>query len=182
MKKAKRNTSSIYMRRGSPYWWVRRVVPGLGELRVSSKTTNEKLARRYDDLVCDLREHGRLDALAALKRGDVSLHDLHTHREPQRLAELLARTSAPFVAPLVKEWLHRGAKDTGVRDSSMRRYAASWKHIWKVLEPGARLDAINQGFVSEFKRFRYDRANAEGVRLSPATLNRDLAAVGAFLR
>jgi integrase len=180
-RKGRAPKSSIYQRRGSPYWWIRRTVAGIGEIRISTRTSNEKLARRYDDLVCELRELGRFDALRALKAGGVSLHDLHTHREPVRLAELLTRTAAPLVRPLVEEWLKRGADDTGVRDSTMRRYAASWKHVWEVLPDGARVSDLDQRFVSEFKRHRYEPSENSDRIISPATLNRDLAAIGAFL-
>ena len=173
--------SSIYRRKESPFWWVRRTVSGLGEIRVSTRTKNEKLARRYDDLVCELREHGRMDALVALKNGAVSLQELHTHREPQRLADLLKRAVAPLVRPLLKEWLQDGASDTGIRDSSMERYARSWKHLLQILPDGARLDDLDQTFVTEFKRHRYSTAKERGKLLKGATLNRDLAALGAFL-
>jgi integrase len=83
--------------------------------------------------------------------------------------------------PLVEEWLAVGATDTGIRDRSMGRYATSWKKFRELLPRGARLGDLSQGFVSEFKRHRQAQASALGKPLSPATLNRDLAALGAFL-
>jgi integrase len=183
MSRPARAKAAIYKRSRSPFWMVRRTIPGLGEIRISTRTTNEKLAKRYDDLICELRELGRFDALAALKKGEISLHDLSTHREPKRLADLLAEKQSRVVTPLLKEWLEHGAADSDIRNSSMRRYNASWKHVWRlgILRDDARLSDINQVFVHRFKELRRAEANKAKKPLSPATINRDLAAIGAFL-
>lgn len=157
-------------------------MPGLGELRISTKTANEQVAQRYDLLVCQLRSDGRLDALRALKSGDVSLQDLDSHREANRLADLLGRRASPLLRPLLDEWLCNGAADMGIRNSSMKRYATSWRTILQDLSAQARVEDIDQQFVNEFLRRRRRTSTQDRSPLSPATLNRDLAAVGAFLR
>jgi len=63
----------------------------------------------------------------------------------------------------------------------MQRYASSWRRFFEILPGETRLGDLTQGFVSEFKRNRQVQAKALGKPLSPATLNRDLAALGAFL-
>jgi len=172
---------SVYRRVGSPYWWLRRTIPGIGELRLSTRTINKGLAQKYDYLVVEYRQLGRFDALKALAAGSISLQQLDAHRDPQRLNELLSDMASPPMCPLVTEWFEVGASDTGVRDSSMRRYATSWKRIWEVLPRDARLVDLNQSFVTDFKRHRHAQAKEMGHTLSGATLNRDLAAIGAFL-
>jgi integrase len=172
---------SPYQRKGSPYWSVRRYIRGIGELRLSTGTKSAARARQYDQLILDLKELGRLDALQALRSGHVSLAELYSNKLPGQLDSLLARGTSPELYPLVEEWLTVGADDTGIRDRSMKRYATSWRQFWELLPRSARLGDVTQGFVSEFKRHRQAQAKALGKALSPATLNRDLAALGAFL-
>lgn len=171
----------IYRRARSPYWWVRRTIPGLGELRLSTRVTNKALAQKLDYMLVEFREQGRMDALQALKQGLVTLRELDSNRDPMRLAALLERVRTPFLAPLLDEWLEVGGADSGIRESSMRRYRASWHHLRRLLSNDARLDAIDQAFVTEFKRLRLTESKRDGKKISPATLNRDLAAIGAFL-
>src|SRR5205807_1769048 len=51
-----------------------------------------------------------------------------------------------------------------------------------VVSEDARLEDLDQSFVSEFRRLRLAATRNDGKSISPATLNRDLAAIGAFLR
>jgi integrase len=181
--KSKGAKSSTYQRKGSPYWWIRRTVPGLGEIRLSTRTTSEKIARRYDDLVCELRERGRMDALTALKKGEVSLLELHENREAQRLADLLAAKRAPLLEHLLTEWMANGAIDMDIRESSMHNYRVAWKRISELglITKRSRLSEINDDFVYRFKKARRDAAARQGREIASATINRDLAAIGAFL-
>jgi integrase len=176
-----RRGSSPHKRKGSPYWWVRRTVPGLGVLRLSTRTKSEALARRYDAMVCDFRQLGRFDALRALQRKEATFADLCANQRPDKLDGLLAKAKSPLVRALVDEWLAVGADETGIRDRSMLRYASSWKRLNQVLSVEATLTDLTQEFVREFKLHRSQVAKALGTKLSPATLNRDLAALGAFL-
>lgn len=168
-------------RKGSPYWYIRREVRGVGPIRLSTGTRSAALARQYDQMVLDLKELGRLDALRALKAGQVTLRDLYANRLPDQLATLLARSTSPPLRPLVDEFLSTGARDLGIRDRSIDRYRSSWRRFWELLPETARLGDLTSGFVSEFKRLRRAQAEALGKTLAPATLNRDLAALGAVL-
>jgi integrase len=168
-------------RKGSPFWYVRRYIAGLGELRLSTATKNAALARRYDQLVLDLKDLGRYDALQGLESGRVTLRELYANKLPSKLDALIARKESLTLRPLVQEWLSVGAQDTGIRDRSMARYASSWRRLFELLPDSARVGDLTQGFVSEFKRHRLGHAKTLGRPLSPATLNRDLAALGAFL-
>jgi integrase len=173
---------SPFRRSGSPSWYVRHDVPGVGNITLSTKTKSKALAQQYDKLVRDLRALNRIDVLHALKLGEVTLSELHQNRLPDQLDALMGRLISPELHPLVDEFLKLGGQDTGLRDRSMRRYATSWKRVRALLPPRARLGDVNTGFVAEFKRRRHADADAAGKPLSAATLNRDLAAIGAFLR
>jgi integrase len=153
----------------------------MGELRLSTGTTSLALARRYDALVVDFKELGRLDILEALRTHTISFAQLYANKTPAKLEELLATSGSPTIKPLVTEWLERGAADLGLRDRSMDRYASSWKQLWAVVPETAKLKDLTQELVSDFKRHRANQAEELGKSLSPATLNRDLAALGAFL-
>ena len=67
------SSSSPARREGSPYWYIRREIRELGVLKLSTGTRSLALARQYDQLVLDLKELGRLDALKALKAGQVTI-------------------------------------------------------------------------------------------------------------
>ena len=125
--------SSPYRRKNSPYWWIRRTIGGIGELRLSTRTKSVALARRYDTLICDLRDLGQFEALRALRAGGISFPDLYANQTPQKLEALLTRSDMPFAFPLLDEWLTVGAEDRGIRDSSMRRYVTSWKRLREML-------------------------------------------------
>jgi integrase len=175
------SSMSPYRRTGSPYWYVRRHFRGVGDLRLSTHSTRQSLAVRYDRFLLDLRDMGCLDALRALKDGRATLPELYSAKLPAQLDALLARVDSPLLRPLVAEWLQHGADDAGLRPRSMQRYASSWQRLWELLPDMARVGDLTDGFVSEFKRHRNRQAAALGTSLSPATLNRDLAALGAFL-
>ena len=175
------SSSSPARREGSPYWYIRRQIRELGVLKLSTGTRSAALARQYDQLVLDLKELGRLDALKALKAGQVTIRELYANRLPARLDALLQRGTSPLLGPLVEEFLTVGAYDTGVRDRSMQRYRTSWRRVREFLPAEAKVGDLTSGFVSEFKRLRRMRADELGKPLSTSTINRDLAAVGAFL-
>lgn len=172
---------SPFRRPGRRYWYIQHVVRSVGRLQLSTGTKSEALARQYDRLVLDLKELGRLDALHALKARRITLAELYANRLPAQLDALLRRGTSPALKALVDDFLDTGAADTGLRDRSMKRYASSWRRFWEVLPAEARVGDLTQGFVSAFKRYRQAQAAALGKTLAPATLNRDLAALGAFL-
>jgi hypothetical protein len=133
MQEGGRVSASPFRRKGSPFWYVRRDIMGVGNVTISTRTTSEARARQYDQLVLDLRDLGRLDAIRALKAGTVTLAELYASRSRARLDALLSRAESPLVRPLVADWLVTGAIDCGIRTISMRRYKASWEHLLEVL-------------------------------------------------
>jgi len=59
---------SAFRRNGSPYWYVRGDIKGVGNVTLSTHTTSKPRAPRFDDLVLALRDDGRLDVIRALKQ------------------------------------------------------------------------------------------------------------------
>jgi integrase len=173
-------SQSPFKRATSPYWYVRRAVRGLGELTISTHSRSAAFANQCDRLVLGLRDLGRLDALRALKEGRASFAELLTAKLPSQLDGLLSRVNAPPLRPLVDEWMQTGAQDMGLRDRTMRRYSCSWRQFLKLLPGDATLGALTPGFVADYRRHRREEAHALGISLTAATVNRDLAALGAF--
>ncbi len=168
-------------RSGSPFFYIRRQIRGIGLLKLSTGTRSPSVARRLDQLVLDLKDLGRLDALHALKDGRVTIQELYANRLPEQLNAVLARGTSPVLLPLVDEFLKVGGQDTGIRDRSLQRYRVSWQRIRELLPQQAKIGDLTQGFIAEFKRHRRSQLTPTGKPVSPATLNRDLAAIGAFL-
>ena len=80
----------------------------------------------------------------------------------------------------MEEFLTVGGYDTGVRERSMQRYRTSWRGVREFMPAEAKLGDLTSRFVSEFKLRRL-HADDLGKSRSPATINRDLAAIGALL-
>ncbi len=107
--------------------------------------------------------------------------NLYSSKLPTQLDALLARANSPTLGLLVEEWLSIGAEDRGLRDRSMERYASSWRRFWELLPHSALVSDLTARFVADFRRYRRAQANELGKPLSPATIHRDLAALGVFL-
>src|SRR5688572_4349037 len=75
--KAKKPKGSVspFRRKESPYWYVRRDFRGVGNVTLSTHTTSIARARRYDDLLLELRDDGRLDVIRALKSRRITFAD-----------------------------------------------------------------------------------------------------------
>lgn len=188
-------------------WYVVVKWRDVPRMRLSTGTGNRGLARAMQDSLRRLYEHGRLDFFDGLKDGAKTLRQVH-HAVCQGpgAVDVLARLEAesPPLGPLVDDWLAWIAGPAGLSPRTRRRYApktirryrVSWDGFFAALPQGrgARLADITAGFVADFKRSRV-RAQGGGARgpgvrvrmlvpdrpLAVGTMNRDLAALGAFL-
>ncbi len=172
---------------------------GYPRLRLSTDTTNKRRAEDMERTLYALRRAGRRDILELLAQHRLRLADVHdTYTTgPAELEQLRARAQAPRLADLVLRWLAHLRSPAGVSPKTKRRYAprtvtryaVSWEGFFAVLPRGrdATLADLTKGFLLEYRR---TRARAQGGRkrieragksVAPATLNRDLAALGAFL-
>jgi integrase len=146
-----------------------------------------------------LRRAGRRDLLELLAIRRLRLPELHDahQRNPDALEQLKAKAQSPQLGELVDRWLAYLRSPAGVSPRTKRRYTAasvnryaySWAGFFSVLPRGraATLADLTRGFVSEYRRTRVravggrKRLVRPDVPISAATLNRDLAALGAFL-
>ncbi|MGH7499465.1 MAG: tyrosine-type recombinase/integrase, partial [Gemmatimonadales bacterium] len=172
---------------------------GYPRLRLSTDTTNKRRADDIERTLYALRRAGRRDILELLASRRLRLpevHDAYT-RDPAALEQLKARAASPRLGELVDRWLGHLRSAAGVSPRTKRRYAPttvnrysySWAGFFAVLPEGrnATLTSITRGFVLEYRRTRTRatggkrRIEVKGATVSAATLNRDLAALGAFL-
>ena len=169
---------------------------GIRRLQLSTGTANKARAVAMSRTLYALRSAGRRDLLGLLAEGKVTLPDLHDAYEKRgdELEHLKARASSPRLGGLVEKWLRW--LPTAVSTRTKRRYApltitryrVSWEGFFEVLPRGrdSTLGDLTPGFVADY---RQSRQRATGGRrrqraakpLSGATMNRDLAALGAFL-
>lgn len=169
-------------------------------MQLSTGTSNKALARAMDTTLQNLYREGRLDLLDLLKEKSISLRQLHDAvcTGPRAVDILRVQASSPTLGPLVEEWLDWLASPAGVSPRTQRRYAqqtvrryrVSWQAFFEVLPQGreAGLADLTSGFVADYRksRVRAEGGHArntriDGARPSPATINRDLIALGSFL-
>lgn len=173
---------------------------GYPRVKMSTGTGLKGRAIAIERTLYALRDAGRRDILELLAAGRLRLGDVHDAycRSPNDLEQLRARVESPAVGVLVDDWLTYLRSPAGISPhtkrryapQSIRRYAASWEGFFTVLPQGreARLSDLTRGFVLDYLRTRQravsgkrHRRKAINIPPTPATLNRDLAALGAFM-
>lgn len=172
---------------------------GWPEIRVATGTTNKSRATAMEKTLHALRSAGRRDLLDLIAAGRLRLEEVHDAytRTPAELEQLRARAGSPQLGELVDRWLAWLRSPGGLSPRTKRRYAprsvdryaVSWEGFFAVLPQGrqATLADLTRGFAMDYRRSRtratggLQRLEVPGKPVSPATLNRDLAALGAFL-
>lgn len=172
---------------------------GWPSLKLSTGTTNRERAGAMEGCLRALKRANRRDLLGLLVGGRVTLPGLFDawERRSDELEQLKVKAESPNLGGLVDTWLAWLRSPAGVSARTRRRitpktvtrYAVSWSGFFAVLPGGrdARLSDLTRGFALDYRR---TRTRATGGRrrlpsarpLSAATINRDLAALGAFLR
>lgn len=172
---------------------------GFPRLKLATGTTTKARAEAMEHMLAALKRSGRRDLLGLLAARRVTLADLFDAYEKRgtELEQLQARAESPTLGGLVERWLAWLRSAAGVSARTRRRYAertvqqyaVSWEGFFSVLAKGreARLSDLTRGFVLDYRQSR-TRATGGKKRvthpdrpLSGATINRDLAALGAFL-
>ena len=190
---------SPFHRDGSAVYYLDLRWRGYPRLKLSTDTTNKRRADDMERTLYALRRAGRRDLLELLATRRLRLPELHDahQRDPAALEQLKAKAQSPQLGEMVDQWLAYLRSPAGVSPRTKRRYTAasvnsyaySWAGFFSVLPRGreATLADLTRGFVSEYRR---TRVRAVGGRkrlarpetpISAATLNRDFAALGAFL-
>jgi len=172
---------------------------GYPRLRLACGTTNKARAVAMCRTLAALRDAGRRDLLGLLAQHRLRLADVHDAflSDPGALEHLKAKAVSPRLGDLVERWLGWLASPAGISprtrrkysEKTRRQYEGSWNGFFSVLAcgPDARLADVNRGFVLEYRRLRARatggkrRKTMPGRSVSAATLNRDFAALGAFL-
>lgn len=190
---------SPFRREGHSVYYLDLRWRGYPRLKLSTDTTNKRRAEDMERTLYALRRAGRRDLLELLAGRRLRLPELHDAytRDPAAIEQLKARAASPGLGELVDFWLAYLRSPAGVSPrtrrryttASVNRYAYSWAGFFAVLPRGrgATLADLTQGFISEYRRTRVRavggrrRLARPDVPLSAATLNRDLAALGAFL-
>lgn len=168
-------------------------------LQISSGTSNKALAKSMERTLQNLHREGRFDLIGLLKDKKVTIRQLHNAavKGPQALDILRAQANSPTLGPLIEEWFEWLASPSGINrqgrryaPQTVRRYRVSWEGFFEVLpnSKDARLSDLTDGFVADYKRTRVRaeggfarNSNKDGKAPSPATINRDLTALGSFL-
>lgn len=171
---------------------------GYPRLQLSCSTESKTRAQAIIRTLQGLKDAGRRDILGLLASRRITLAEVHDTyvRNPAELEHLRARAESPHLGDLVDEWVEWMRSPAGLSPRTKRpytektvdRYAASWEGIFEALPKGreSRVGDITRGFVLDYRRAR---VRAVGGRkriqrperpVSAATLNRDMAAIGAF--
>ncbi|MSR07275.1 MAG: site-specific integrase [Gemmatimonadetes bacterium] len=160
---------------------------GYPRLYLSTDTTNKARATAIERTLYALRSAGRRDLLGLLAAGKVTLPELHDahERRGDELEQLKAKADSPRLGELVDVWEAWLSSPSGISPRTGRRYAAhttrrysvSWANFFAAIPQGrdATLSALNKGFVADYRRMRSEAG------AGPATINRDLGALMAFL-
>lgn len=160
---------------------------GFPRLKLSTGTTTKARAEAMEHMLESLKRNGRRDLLGLLAARRVTLLEMFEAYEKRgdELEQLHARSASPAIGPLLDAWLGWLASPAAVSQKTRRRYAPrtvhryrmSWQRLLAVLPQGraAALSAINSGAVADFRLVRGSNDAA------PATINRDLCALAAFL-
>lgn len=190
---------SPYQRDGSAVYYLDLRWRRFPRLKLSTDTTNKRRAQDMERTLYKLRRAGRRDLLELLAQRRLRLPELHDayERDPAAIEQLKAKARSPQLGELVDRWLAHLRSPAGVSPRTKRRYTAgsvnryaySWAGFFAVLPRGreATLADLTPGFILEYRRTRVravggrQRIARPEVPLSAATLNRDLAALGAFL-
>jgi integrase len=190
---------SLYLRPDSPYWQIEIRWRGVPRIRVSTGTPNKTRAREMETTLRALKTAGRRDVLGLVADKQLALADLHDayRRDPDALTQVVAKAASPALGGLVDGWLAWLDCPAGVSPrtkrryspTSIRRYRQNWNGLFATLPRGreAQLTDLTTGFVADYKRSRVwaaggrKRKEKPGREVSGATMNRDLAALGAFL-
>jgi integrase len=189
-----------YRRRDGASYYVDVRWKGLPRIRLSTDTNVKARANAMATTLEALRAAGRRDTLELLAAKRLRLADVHDAYvlSPEALEHRVARARSPALGALVAEWLVWLRSPAGISPLTRRRitprtaqrYEVSWSGFFAVLPKGrdASLADITRGFVADYRVSRtratggLARKTHPGRPLSPATLNRDVAALGAFLR
>lgn len=177
---------SLYRRAPGGAYHVEVEWRGYPRLRLSTGTTIKARAQDMLRTLYALKSAGRRDILGLLADQRLRLADVHEEylKRPADLEHRIAHLESPPLETLVDEWLRWLPSPAALSPRTRRpfaprtieRYAQSWARLFAVLpqRKASRLEDLTKGAIS------YYRAQRRQAGTAPATVNRDLCAIGAF--
>ena len=169
-----------------------------GRHKLSTATSNKVRAQDIERMLRRFRSEARhfIGLLVERKVQLPELYDAWT-ANPEALEAVRVRAESPKLGGLVEKWVEHCLSPAGISPRTKRRYTSrtveryrvSWEGLFAVLPKGrdSTLPDLTRGFVIDYRRSRKratggrQRKNAPGKPLAGSTLNRDLAALGAFM-
>lgn len=184
-------------RKDSSFYHIDLRWKGFPRIRVSSETSSKTTALELERMLRTLRAQGRRDLLGLVAAGRITLGELYeAHlKSPEKLAQLATRQPSRHLGDLVDEWLKHlpvaisPKTKTTYAPATIERYRVSWQGFFAKLPNGreSTLADLTDGFVEDYRTTREKavggrrRSAAKQSKVSPATMNRDLAALGSFI-
>jgi integrase len=177
---------AVYQRTSGGAYHVEVEWRGYPRLRLATGTRHKARAVAMERTLHALKSAGRRDILGLLAAQRLELADVHEEylRRPADLEHRIAHLESPPLGILVDEWLRWLPSPAALSPRTRRpfaprtveRYAQSWARFFALLPRGreARLQELTKGFISDYRARRREAGTA------PATVNRDLCALGAF--
>ena len=153
-------------------WYMKRRLPGVGQVRKSLGTRTSARARELESMIEKLAERGRADLVRAWLTGEVDLGTLAEAYDTGKLHLLSRRLRSKdsVLSEAVRLALRAQAAD--VKDPTLQRYATGLAHFEAFAGPDATVrDSLTTDRVIEFKAYRL------GAGAKRETVNNDLGAV-----
>lgn len=144
---------------------IDRLIPALGRLVIRTGRMSRDFAKELDGAIVRAVKDGELEALKLLKARQVTPMEFAAANRANRLGAL---RPSPSLGPLLGQWL----SSSDIRESSRMRYEQSWRLILSSMGPDPKLAELTSQWWVRFAASR---------QVSTSTLNRDRAAVLAFL-
>jgi integrase len=145
---------------------IDRQVPGVGRITIRAKRISKSVRNELDRYIVRAAQEAHLEQLRMLKDRQIDpftfLHAARTNTLPQL-------RPSPALRPLVDVWL----SVSGLRPNSVARYRQSWNFIFASLGSSPTLRDVTPVWWQKFVQGRGE--------ISTSTLNRDRAAILAFL-
>lgn len=153
-------------------YYIKRSVPGVGDVYRSLGTDRKALARSREEMLLALAKQGRPAVVRAWLDGEVDLAEIAEAYETGTVHALVEdlRRGTPTLAEAARKALAYKAPD--VQSSTLNRYETGLEHFRSFVGDDAEVaDALADETVQRFKGHRLDEGAAE------QTVNNDLGAV-----
>lgn len=161
------------MRRSNGRYYIKRQVPGIGNIYRSLRTDRKRTARKREDMILSLAQQGQQEVIRAWLDDELNLPALQESYETGSVHELLSSARRDDV-PL-KEACDAALQDKSpdVKDSTLSRYDTGLGHFRAFCGEDTRVhNSLTTNRIQQFKAHRLDVDE-----VAKETVNNDLIAV-----